>query len=62
MATVYMNQCLAQVAKTEMHSKMLFLQRVLNKFNDYFVTLKCSMAHHKACVKHVAILAALKKF
>ena len=30
---------------------------VLNKFDDYFMTLKCSIANHKASVK-----GALEKF
>ena len=54
MATIYMTQFLAQLGNTEMYLKILFVlsKRVLNKFNDYFMTLiRYSIAHHKACVK-----------
>ena len=40
MTTIYMNKCIAQLENTDMYSNMLFLyKRVLNKFNDYFMTL-----------------------
>ena len=46
-----MNQCLAQLENTEMYSKILFLyKKVLNKYDNYFINLKWSIAHHKACV------------
>ena len=52
MATIYINQCLAQLENTEMYSTIHFLyKRVLNKFDDDFMTLMCSMVHDKACVK-----------
>ena len=51
METIYMNQHLAKLENTEIYSKILFFiyKRVLNEFDDYFMTLKCSMAHSKAC-------------
>ena len=56
-----MNQCLAQLQNAEMCSKILFLsKKVLNKFNDYVITLKCSMAHHKA-LSNLTTVGALEK-
>ena len=49
---VYMNQCLTQLESTKMYSKALVLYKeVLNKFIDYSMPPKCSIVHHKACVK-----------
>ena len=52
MATFYMNRCLAQLENTEMYSKILFInKKIMNKFDDYVLMVRCSMAHNKACLK-----------
>ena len=57
-----MNQCLMQPENTEMYSTntIHIKVHVLNKFVDYYMTSKCCMVHHKACIK-MAILGALEK-
>ena len=46
-----MNYYFAQLVNAEMYSKILFFnKKVLNKFDDYFVTLKVKMEQHQAGV------------
>ena len=63
MAAVYMNQCLPQLDNTEINLKKYYFlyKKVVNKFNGYFTTHKCSMAHHKACVNIWLPIGALEK-
>ena len=65
-----MNQCFAQFENTDMNKKILvfiykgiyFLhKRVLNKYDDYFMHLKCCVAHLKACVKFKQVQRPRKK-
>ena len=57
MPTIYMNKCVAQLENTNIYSKILFClyKRVLNKFNNYFMTL------NQPCVKKLATISVLEK-
>ena len=50
-ATIYMNQCVAQLAKTAIYKTIFYIKNVLNKCVYRAMALVCRVAHHKACVK-----------
>ena len=50
MTTISMNQCLTEPENIECTHRYCFIKNDNKLFIGYFMTLKCSIALHKACV------------